>query len=462
MALDSSKRIKSMTPTASGKNIGINATEEQPLVPREPTGHPPPAVNVMILTVLLQSLGFSIVLPSLKFYLEYNNCADLIQLGVVVASYSLGQFIGSPMFGYWSNVRPTAETLFFSLLVSGLGNAWYATVYLFPYPFYHLVASRFVIGFAAGIVSVCRAYVSHAVDVDSKRAVMAKMSAAQGVGFVLGPAVGAALGLLGKLNLAPYWGPLDYSSVGWLSAVISVLNFALVLFFFVEIPLEHIQPISAGPTPLSEKISVFSCIWMFATVIFNFAVFETMVTTFTSYYYGWKVVPNGILLGGAGLISIVVYIIIGLPAVKRWGDRPLLMVGLILTCGSLVGMGQFSFVPGDTTVYLPQFLAAAVVQSIGYPIASSLLYTTFAKSLNPRAQGGKMGWLTAGGSLARMLGPVFGVLAWNRGKATPVAFGTAAVVGTSIVVLAVCWRWLVPHPEYEEISNPDPHKQPAS
>jgi hypothetical protein len=62
-----------------------------------------------------------------------------------------------------------------------------------------------------------------------------------------------------------------------------------------------------------------------------------MVTTFTSYYYGWKVVPNGILLGGAGLISIVVYIIIGLPAVKRWGDRPLLMVGLILTCGSLIG-----------------------------------------------------------------------------------------------------------------------------
>jgi hypothetical protein len=36
MALDSSKRIKSMTPTASGKNIGINATEEQPLFPREP------------------------------------------------------------------------------------------------------------------------------------------------------------------------------------------------------------------------------------------------------------------------------------------------------------------------------------------------------------------------------------------------------------------------------------------
>jgi hypothetical protein len=57
------------------------------------------------------------------------------------------------------------------------------------------------------------------------------------------------------------------------------------------------------------------------------------------------------------------------------------------------------------------------------------------------------GWLTAGGSLARMVGPVFGVLAWNRGKASPVAFGTAAVVGTSIIVLAVCWRWLVAHPE---------------
>jgi hypothetical protein len=48
-------------------------------------------------------------------------------------------------------------------------------VYLFPDPFYHLVASRFVIGFAAGIVSVCRAYVSHAVDVDSKYGVIAML-----------------------------------------------------------------------------------------------------------------------------------------------------------------------------------------------------------------------------------------------------------------------------------------------
>ena len=46
-----------------------------------------------------------------------------------------------------------------------------------------------------GAFSVCRAYVSHATTLNDRRAATARTSAAQGVGFVLGPAIGTLLAL---------------------------------------------------------------------------------------------------------------------------------------------------------------------------------------------------------------------------------------------------------------------------
>lgn len=118
------------------------------------------------------------------------------------------------------------------------------------------------------------------------------------------------------------------------------------------------------------------------------------------------------LLGGAGVVSIFTYIVISLPLVKKLGDRTLLAIGLGLLILSLVGLARW---PGlEEGMPLVQFYTACVLQAVGYPIASALLYSIFSKVLNPRAQGGKMGWLTAGGSLARMLSPIWATSAWHK------------------------------------------------
>lgn len=65
----------------------------------------------------MQSLGFTIILPSLWFYLKSLGGKENF-LGYVVAAYSLGGFIGSPVFGYWSNMRTAREPLVFSLVLA--------------------------------------------------------------------------------------------------------------------------------------------------------------------------------------------------------------------------------------------------------------------------------------------------------------------------------------------------------
>ena len=82
---------------------------------------------------------------------QIDRGADASFLGWVVAAYSLGQMVASPLFGLWSNHRPRREPLACSLLINVGANVYYALVAL---PLagnrYHMLAARALVGFGAG------------------------------------------------------------------------------------------------------------------------------------------------------------------------------------------------------------------------------------------------------------------------------------------------------------------------
>lgn len=112
------------------------------------------SIRVMYFTMFLSSVGFTIVITSLWPYLQkIDTGADASFLGWVVAAYSLGQMVASPLFGFWSNHRPRREPLVCSILINFSANIYYAYVYL-PRTDnkYHMLMSRAFVGFGAGIV----------------------------------------------------------------------------------------------------------------------------------------------------------------------------------------------------------------------------------------------------------------------------------------------------------------------
>lgn len=58
-------------------------------------------------------------------------------------------------------------------------------------------------------------------------------------------------------------------------------------------------------------------------------------------------------------------------------------------------------------IHLAQFLTSVVLIGVGYPVCNLMSYTLYSKVLGPKPQGVYMGWLTASGSGARILGPMF-------------------------------------------------------
>lgn len=84
-------------------------------------------------------------------FLQTDDSTDASFLGWVVAAYSIGQMVASPIFGWWSNHRPRREPLVCSISINLAANIYYAYAYLpKTYNKYHILMSRVFVGFGAG------------------------------------------------------------------------------------------------------------------------------------------------------------------------------------------------------------------------------------------------------------------------------------------------------------------------
>ncbi|KAM8747185.1 major facilitator superfamily domain-containing protein 8 [Acanthopagrus schlegelii] len=428
------------------------------------------SIRVMYFTMFLSSVGFTIVITSLWPYLQrIDDSANASFLGWVVAAYSLGQMIASPIFGLWSNHRPRREPLVCSILINLSANIYYAYAYLpSTNNKVHMLMSRAFVGFGAGNVAVVRSYVAGATSLKERTSAMANMSACQALGFILGPALQACLSFIGEKGVTIDILDLQlnmYTAPAFLAAAFGIINILLVLLVLREHRVDDrgrllraINYTSEDRVDISEEteeaidqVAVLTSNALFFIVMFIFAVFETIATPLSMDMFAWTrkeaVLYNGIIICGIGFESILVFVIVKV-ASKRVGDRPVLLAGLAiifvgffillpwgnhypkiqwadLKNNSLVSHISEATIasnssleptgcPYDQTwcqytpaIYLAQYISSDFLIGVGYPACNVMSYTLYSKILGPKPQGVYMGWLTASGSGARTLGPVF-------------------------------------------------------
>ncbi|KAF6306665.1 major facilitator superfamily domain containing 8 [Rhinolophus ferrumequinum] len=403
------------------------------------------SIRILYLTMFLSSVGFSIVIMSIWPYLQkIDQTADASFLGWVIASFSLGQMVASPIFGLWSNYRPRKEPLIVSILISVAANCLYAYVHVpASHNKYYMLVARGLVGFGSGNVAVVRSYIAGATSLQERTNSMANTSACQALGFILGPASADE----------------------------------------VQVPQGNVDQVAVVTTNV-----------LFFVVLFIFALFETIVTPLTMDMYAWTreqaVLYDGIILAALGVEAVIIFMGIKLLS-KKIGERAILLGGLIV-----VWLGFFILLPWgnqfpkiqwedlhnnsipNTTfgemiitlwrspradhneepigcpaeqawclytpmIHLAQFLTSAVLIGIGYPACNVMSYTLYSKILGPKPQGVYMGWLTASGSAARILGPVFisqVYTSWGPRWAFSLVCG---IVVLTITLLGVVYKRLI-------------------
>ncbi|XP_014409565.1 major facilitator superfamily domain-containing protein 8 isoform X1 [Camelus ferus] len=439
------------------------------------------SIRILYLTMFLSSVGFSIVIMSIWPYLQkIDQTADASFLGWVIASFSLGQMVASPIFGLWSNYRPRKEPLIVSTLISVGANCLYAYVHVpASHNKYYMLVARGLVGFGAGLsmqrnVAVIRSYIAGATSLQERTSSMANTSACQALGFILGPVFQTCFALIGEKGVT--WDTIKlqinmYTAPVLLGAFLGILNIILILTIlrehrvddsgrqcknvnFEEASTDEIQ----APQGNIDQVAVVASNVLFFVILFIFALFETIVTPLTMDMYAWTreqaVLYDGIILAALGVEAVIIFMGVKLLS-KKIGERAILLGGLIV-----VWVGFFILLPWgnqfpkiqwedlhnnsipNTTfgeiiitlwkspredhnegptgcpieqawclytpmIYLAQFLTSAVLIGIGYPSCNVMSYTLYSKILGPKPQGVYMGWLTASGSAARILGPVF-------------------------------------------------------
>ncbi|XP_064306547.1 major facilitator superfamily domain-containing protein 8 isoform X2 [Phalacrocorax carbo] len=474
------------------------------------------SIWIMYLTMFLSSVGFSIVIMSVWPYLQkIDPTADASFLGWIIASYSIGQMVASPLFGLWSNYRPRREPLVVSTAISVAANCLYAYVHV-PHSHnkYYMLTARALVGFGAGNVAVVRSYIAGATSLTERTSAMANTSACQAVGFILGPVFQTCFTLIGEEGIT--WKLLHlqlnmYTAPVLFGAFLGVINIILIFAIFREHRVDDMGRecksvnfegeggvLDQDAEGNVDHAAVVALNFLFFVILFVFAVFETIATPLTMDMYSWTrkeaVFYNGIILSVVGIESVVVFMVVKTLS-KRTGERAILHGGLLIV---LVGFfillpwgkklpniqwqevknnsiprptSTEMFVPfwslevmqlpsNDTVepvgcpvtqswclntpmIYLAQYISSDILIGLGYPVCNVMSYTLYSKILGPKPQGVYMGWLTASGSGARILGPVFVSQIYTHLGPRWAFSLICGVVVVSLLVLEIVYKRLI-------------------
>jgi DHA1 family tetracycline resistance protein-like MFS transporter len=371
---------------------------------------------VIFITLLVNLVGFGIIIPLLPFYAQTFGASPLV-IGLLFASFSLCQLIAAPLLGEVSDRWGRRPVLIFSLLGTVVSFAMLAVATNLTM----LFAARIVDGLSGGNITTARAYIADITPEDQRAKAFGILGAAFGLGFIIGPALG---GLFSHIS---------YTAPIWAAAVITVLA---TLLAWLWLP-ETIHRTHAGGfawralAVLSRRANLrllFTVDFAYWTA---FAVYQTTFALFGAHRFGFDAAHTGYLLSAFGFLGVLVQGLLVGPIAAALGERRTLSIGLL---AAAVGWGGSAL-----THSLPVFVALLVPGAIGIGLCNATLSALISKAASPGEQGRVQGAAGALESLGRTIGPVWGNGTLQRfGEGT--AYGSAAIVLIGAAVLTTRYR----------------------
>ena len=343
-------------------------------------------LGVIFLTILIDLIGFGIVLPILPFYAQRFGAAGL-GYGAIVGVFSLMQFVATALLGKLSDRVGRRPIILATTLINAAGYVLFA----FAGSYAVLFLSRVVSGFAGGNISAAQAYVADITSPAERSRGMGVVGAAFGIGFTLGPAIG---------GFAAHYG--GATAPGLVAVGLSLANFVSAYFILPEslghehrvkrplFDLAHLGDAIARP-----RLQPLLALW--TLVPFAFAGYTVALPLHAGTAFGWRERELAILFTIIGLTAATVQGYLFGKIVRRTGERALVIVG---TFGMALSIGVIPWLANSGALYAWTFVLA-FANSIFAPAATGLV-SVYA---DPREQGAVLGAAQAIGALGRMAGP---------------------------------------------------------
>jgi MFS family permease len=378
------------------------------------------ALGVLLLVVFINIAGFGIVIPLLPFYAETYGIAPW-QVTILFSAFSIGQFIGEPLWGRLSDKVGRRPVLVGTILVGAIGYLLLAYAPTYEAAF----AIRLLGGLAAGNISTVQAYVADISPRTLRISRLALLGSAFGLGFVVGPAIGGLL-TSPELGAAGYRPPLLCAAALGLVAAIGTLLFVRESRHLIDVP------------AVGQRVNMLRVAWdnevvrlMFVTTLVATAAFSAMESIFALWVnarFQWGPHEVGLIFALIGILSALNQGLLVGRIVRRVGEARALAAGLALTSLSL--FGQVLAPSGTLVVVMTAFTVIGV--SMTQPAITGMI----SHATDPAHQGGTLGINGAMSALARIIGPIIaGFLFTVLGTNAPYLFAAAGTLPAVYIAL---------------------------
>lgn len=402
-------------------------------------------LGFIVVTLFLDILGLGLVVPILPRLVEHfvgdDPAEGAFYVGALASSYSLMQFVFSPIMGSVSDRFGRRPVLLLSLFGAGLDYVLLAFAPSLGWFF----LGRIVAGLCGASVGTAAAYIADVSPPEKRAANFGLIGMSFGLGFIAGPLLSAFLGTV-VVPLPEFLGArlgidhLEAVRTPFIAAALLSLTNGLYGLLVVPESLapEHRRPFSwarASPVGTLKKLMAYPVVASLGVTVLLAGVaqrsLETTWVLFTEHRFGWDVRATGISLGVVGLSAAVVQGGLVRRILPALGERRALLLGLSVSCGAFL---LYGLAPYGWTLYV--ILTFGALGGISGPAAQGLM----SKAVPPNEQGMLQGGIASLNSLTSIVGPLLAtnLFGYFIGDRAPVKVpGAAFFFGSALLLLAL-------------------------
>ncbi|WP_293906597.1 MFS transporter [Phenylobacterium sp.] len=376
------------------------------------------ALIVLLAVIYLMIAGFGLVIPLLPFFAKAFH-ASAWQVTLLFSAFSVGQFIGEPIWGKLSDRIGRRPVMIATIAMVGVSYAALAFAPNIAVAF----AIRFLTGIFAGNISTLQGAMADITPPEKRAQRMGIMGAAFSAGFTTGPAIGGFLA-------QPSRGALGFQLPLLVAAGFALASALAVVFLVRETrPKTAVPPRGQVRTPrLQEGFGhpiIGRVVMISFIVVVGFAGIEATYGLWTEARFGWGPKQIGAAFMGIGLLGAVCQGWLSGRLARRYGEARTLMGGLAFMGVGIATQGLAPTWP----IAIVGFALVCIGQSICFPNISALI----SRAAPPDRQGEMLGLNMSGMAAARIGGPVAaGALFSMVSVGAPFAF-------SAVLVLPALW-----------------------
>ncbi|MCP3970557.1 MAG: TCR/Tet family MFS transporter [Rhodobacteraceae bacterium] len=351
-----------------------------------------PTVFILI-TVAINSMGIGLIMPVMPDLIGEVTGGNLANAaiwgGILATSFAVMQFLFGPVVGNLSDRfgrRPVLLVALCVMVLDYLVMALAGVIWL-------LLLGRIIGGITAATQSTANAYMADISRPESKATNFGLISAAFGVGFIIGPLLGGVMGELG--TRAPFF----------TAAVLAATNLAFGYFVLPETVTDRIRRRfewrRANPLGALRQIGSLPGAGRLLTLFFLYQVafyaYPSIWAYFTRERFGWESGMVGLSLTVFGMAMTLTQGWLIRMVLARWGEARTVIYGLGF---SLLSFFLLSVITNGTVALL-----LTPISALG-AVVSPALQGMMSRTVPDDAQGELQGVLTSTAAVSMIVAPL--------------------------------------------------------